>query len=90
MVSCLYPLLGDSSLFDYVESMKKIEYVIVARNIQWIYGSHNRIVPGTDLFFEAAAYLDDVQDGNFTVYTIEDGNRVYMKDEFIAVQLPQE
>ena len=44
----------------------------------------------TDLFFEATVFLEDILTGKFIDYTIEDGNRVYMKDEFIAVQLPQE
>ena len=43
----LYAFLDDSSLTVYVESMKKAEKVIEGKNIQWIYGSHNGIVPGT-------------------------------------------
>ena len=86
----MYALLEDSSLSDYVESMKKIEYVIAAKNIQCIYGSHNGIVPGRELFFEAAAFPDDVQNVDFTAYTIEYNSRVYEIDPYISVMLPQE
>ena len=85
----LFAFLEDSSMSEYVESMEKIKNVIEQKNIQWIYGSHNGIVPGTELFFETAAFLDDVQNGDFYTYTIVGDHLVYSIDKFIAVELPQ-
>ena len=56
----LYAFDDDSSLTDYLESMRKIEEVIRKRNIRWVYGSHNAILPDTDLIFETTAFLEDV------------------------------
>lgn len=85
----LYVFLGDSSLSEYVKSMEKAGEVIKGRNIRWIYGSHNGIVPGTELFFESAAFLEDVLNEKYD-YSLADSIRVYEKDDIVAVYLPQE
>ena len=66
-----------------------LEKVIEEKNIQWIYGSHNGIVPGTELFFDAVTFLEDVRDGKYD-YTLVDGIRIFRKNDFIAVHLSQE
>ncbi len=69
--------------------MEKAGVVIKERNIRWVYGSHNAIVPGTELFFESAAFLEDVLSEKYD-YTSADGIRVYEKDAIVAVYPPQE
>lgn len=69
---------------DYLESMRKIEYVIRERNIRWVYGSHNAILPGTEALFEATAFLEDVINGKID-YTVEEGLRIYERNEFLSL-----
>ena len=85
----LYVFLEDSSLPVYIESMKKAEKVIRGKNIQWIYGSHNEIIPGTELFFETTTFLEDVLAGKYD-YTVMNGIRIYEKDDIFAAIFPDE
>ena len=80
----LYAFHDDSSMPDYLESMRKIEYVIRERNIRWVYGSHNAILPGTEALFEATAFLEDVINGKID-YTVEEGLRIYERNEFLSL-----
>ncbi len=82
----LYAFMEDCSLTDYVESMHKAGAVIRERNIQWLYCSHNEIVPGTDLFFQTEDFLEDVLNGKVD-YEIEDGMRVYTMDDLVSLWL---
>jgi len=83
----LYAFLEDSSMPVYIESMKKAEKVIQEKNIQWIYGSHNGIVPGKELFFDTTTFFEDVLAGKYD-YTLVNDLRVYRKDDITAVQFP--
>ena len=79
----LYAFDDDSSLTDYLESMRKIEEVIRKKNIRWVYGSHNAILPDTDLIFETTAFLEDVINGELA-YTVEDDLLVYELNELVS------
>ena len=72
--------MEDSSLPDYVTSMRRAEKVIRERNISWIYPSHNEVLPGTDLFFETTDFLQDVLDGKIC-YTMNSIVSLYMNLE---------
>ena len=85
----LYAFDDDSSLTDYLESMRKIEEVIRKRNIRWVYGSHNAILPDTDLIFETTAFLEDVINGELA-YTVEDDLLVYELNELVSLCLSPE
>ena len=82
----LYAFDDDSSLTDYLESMRKIEEVIRKKNIRWVYGSHNAILPDTDLIFETTAFLEDVINGELA-YTVEDDLWVYELNELVSLCL---
>ena len=82
----LYAFDDDSSLTDYLQSMRKIEEVIRKRNIRWVYGSHNAILPDTDLIFETTAFLEDVINGELA-YTVEDDLWVYELNELVSLCL---
>ena len=85
----LYAFDDDSSLTDYLESMRKIEEVIRKKNIRWVYGSHNAILPDTDLIFETTAFLEDVINGELD-YTVEDDLWVYELNELVSFCLSPE
>ena len=85
----LYAFDDDSSMADYLESMREIENVIREKNIRWVYGSHNAILPDTDLFFETTAFLEDVINGELD-YTVEDGLWVYKLNELVSLRLSPE
>ena len=85
----LYAFLEDSSLPDYVRSMRRAEQVIRDRNIQWLFCSHNQILPGTELFFETADFLEDVLAGKVT-YTVKDGMKKYTMNDLISLEMKAE
>ena len=85
----LFALMDDSSLPDYVESMGRAERIIRDRNIQWIYGSHNEVLPGTELFFETVDFLEDVLRGEIS-YEVEDGLREYIMDDLMSLYTLEE
>lgn len=85
----LYAFLKDSSLPDYVASMRRAEKVIRERNIDWIYPSHNEVLPGTDLFFETADFLQDVLDGKIS-YEIDEGKRCYTMNSIVSLYMNPE
>lgn len=74
---------------DYLESMRKIEEVIQERNIRWVYGSHNAILPGAEALFEATAFLEDVMSGKID-YTVKGGFRFYELNEFLSLGMAPE
>ena len=80
----VYVFDDDSSIFDYLESMHKIENVIREKNIRWVYGSHNAILPDTSLVFETTAFLEDCMSGKLN-YIVEDNLRVYELNELILL-----
>lgn len=80
----LYAFEDDSSLPDYLESMRKIENVIQEKNIRWVYGSHNAILPDTDMVFETTAFLEDIMDEELD-YSVEDWLLVYELNEIISL-----
>ena len=82
----LYAYLEDSSLPDYVASMRRAEKVIRERNISWIYPSHNEVLPGTDLFFETTDFLQDVLDGKIG-YEIDEGMRCYTMNSIVSLYM---
>ena len=85
----LYAFSDDSSMPDYLESMRKIENVIREKDIRWVYCSHDAILPGTELVFETTAFLEDVLNGKLD-YTEEDGLRIYELNELISLCVSQE
>ena len=85
----LYAFLEDSSLPDYVASMRKAENVIRERNIRWIFPSHNDVLMGTDLFFATTDFLQDVLDGKID-YKIDDGMRCYTLNDIISLYMKLE
>ena len=85
----LYAFLEDFSLPDYVRSMRRAEQVIRDRNIQWLFCSHNQILPGTELFFETADFLEDVLAGKVT-YTVKDGMKKYTMNDLISLEMKAE
>ena len=85
----LYAYLEDSSLPDYAASMRRAEKVIRERNIRWIFGSHNEVTVGTELFLETADFLEDVLNGKVD-YEMEDGMRVYTMNDVISLQMNPE
>ena len=85
----LYAYMEDSSLPDYVSSMRRAGEVIRERNIRWIYPSHNDVLPGTDLFFETIDFLQDVLDGKVN-YQIDEGMRCYTMDSIISLYMKLE
>jgi len=68
----LYAFMEDSSLPDYAASMHRAEDAVRENNISWIFPSHDEVIPGTDLFFETADFLQDVLDGKIEYYIDED------------------
>ena len=82
----LYAFDDDASMTDYLESMRKIENVIRENDIQWVYCSHDAILPGTDMFFETTAFLEDVINGKLD-YTVADDLRIYELNELISLCL---
>ena len=80
----LYAFEDDSSLPDYLESMRKIENVIQEKNIRWVYGSHNAILPDTDMVFETTAFLEEIMDEALD-YSVEDWLLVYELNEIISL-----
>ena len=82
----LYAYMEDSSLPDYVASMRRAEKVIRERNISWIYPSHNEVLPGTDLFFETTDFLQDVLDGKIG-YEIDEGMRCYIMNSIVSLYM---
>ena len=85
----LYAYFDDSSMSDYLESMRKIDAVIREKNIRWVYGSHNAIFPGTDLVSETTAFFEKIMNGQLD-YTVEDGHKLYECNDFIYIYLPLE
>ena len=85
----LYAYMEDSSLPDYVASMRRAEKVIRERNISWIYPSHNEVLPGTDLFFETTDFLQDVLDGKID-YQIDEGMRCYTMNSIVSLYMKLE
>ena len=85
----LYAFHEDASLPDYLESMRRIEAVIKEKNIQWVYGSHNAILPGTELICQTPAFLEQVMAGVLD-YEEEDDMRVYKMNDLISLMVPLE
>ena len=85
----LYAYMEDSSLPDYVASMRRAETVIRERDISWIYPSHNEVLPGTDLFFETADFLQDVLEGKID-YQIDEGMRCYTMNSIVSLYMKPE
>ena len=85
----LYAFNDDSSMADYLESMRKIENVIREKNIRWVYCSHNAILPDTEPVFETTDFLEDVIKGKLA-YTVEDGLRFYELNELISIYVSEE
>ena len=85
----LYAFDVNSSLSDYLESMRKIKAVIQEKKIRWVYGSHNAIFPDTDMVLETTAFLEDVISGKLD-YTVKEGQRVYKQNELVSLCLPLE
>lgn len=85
----LYAYFDDSSMSDYLESMHKIDKVIEDRNIRWVYGSHNAILPGTEPVLKTTEFFEDVLKGQVD-YTMEGDIRIYEMDELISLYLPSE
>ena len=63
--------------------------MITGKNIRWIYGSHNAILPGTEPLFEATAFLEDVINGKID-YTVKGGFRFYELNEFLPFGMAPE
>jgi glyoxylase-like metal-dependent hydrolase (beta-lactamase superfamily II) len=82
----LYAYMEDSSLPDYVESMRRAGQVIRERSIRWIYPSHNEVPVGTDLFFETTDFLQDVLDGKIG-YEIDEGMRCYTMNSIVSLYM---
>ena len=80
----LYAFFENSSLRDYVKSMRRAVEVIRDRGIRRIYGSHNEVQPGTELFVKTADFLEDVLNGKVEGQ-MEDGLMVYVMDESICL-----
>ena len=85
----LYAYFEDSSLPDYVESMRRAGQVIRERNIRWIYPSHNEVPVGTDLFFETTDFLQDVLDGKID-YQMDEGMRCYTMNSTVSLYMKPE
>lgn len=85
----LYAFDEDSSMSAYLESMRKIGNVIRDKNIRWVYGSHNAILPDTEPIFATTGFLENIINGKLS-YTVEDDLRVYELNEFISLYASQE
>ena len=82
----LYAFMEDSSLPDYVASMRKAEKVIQDKKITWLFPSHNDVTSGTELFFETTDFLQDVLDGEIE-YINDDGMKYYQMDSVIGLYM---
>ncbi len=89
----IYLCFSNSSLEDYVASMKKVAARITGDNRKWkIFGSHNGI-PMEDnrqRFLDTVRFAEGILNGEITEYTVEDDIRVYQMDESISFWLPNE
>ena len=74
---------------DYLESMHKIENIIQDKNIRWVYGSHNGILPDKEMIYETTDFFEEVMDGK-REYIVVEGLRFYELNEFISLLLPLE
>ncbi|MBQ8095068.1 MAG: MBL fold metallo-hydrolase [Clostridia bacterium] len=86
----LYAFLKDSSLPDYVKSMRKVEKIIREKNVEWIYGSHECAIPGRELFFETADFLENVLNGRAEYEIIYDMGNVlkkYTLNDYITLEV---
>lgn len=64
--------------------MRKVGTMIKERNLKKLYPSHNAIMEGTDLFYETAAFMERVLNGEEEYETIDDC-RVCILNEIVAL-----
>ncbi len=85
----LYAYFEDASLEDYVRSMRRAEAVIRDRKIEWVFGSHNEVIPGTELFCRTADFLEDVLEGKVDC-VLKGDRKVYTMDRRISLEMKAE
>ena len=87
----MYCMFDDSSLTDYVKSMRKIADLVQELGITKVYTSHNAPSEDAEKLCEFADFLEGIENGEITEHdTDEDGFREYWMDDVISVILPGE
>ena len=86
----MYCMFVDSSLGDYVQSIRKALAIAEENGVEQVYPSHN--LPTADLedLRRFSAFLEQVEAGEISEYEIEDGYPTYYMDDVYSISLAGE